>query len=207
MNSKKQRLIHTSIRDFSYKDDQLYSNQDIRRGNAYEYIYIVNKLNLRKTLHEYNEQIKQRFNEQINKQHITTTRNPLIYISSRELNKQKSANDNDDTDSNKEKQQQILINTKRYNSSKNNDAVITINKQDEINLRNELIYNIAFASRDTGNGERFTEIEKDILKKYYSEYIILDNNQLIFNQNFFKANINDLIFIAQLLNLMPSYVY
>ena len=267
-----------------------HQQPNIRRGIENEYIYIVNKLNLRKTLHERNEKIKQRFNEQIHKQHITTTHNRLVYIPSTELNSTQDSisipdlelNDltNNDhsttntpynpykhisTETNKQqnkdpykrtykrkhKNTSTLIQndstqnnlnkniiTQSNDSIQNNDPINTfnkdptnidpeqhkilnkikkhssrktcnetkINKQDEINLRNELIYNIAFAPRDMGNGERFTEIEKAILKKYYPNYINKNNdNNLTFSQSFFNANIDDLIFIAQLLKMMPPY--
>ena len=80
------RLIHASVRKNTFLTRQSSHQQpNIRRGIENEYIYIVNKLNLRKTLHERNEKIKQRFNEQIHKQHITTTHNRLVYIPSTEL--------------------------------------------------------------------------------------------------------------------------
>lgn len=60
--------------------------------------------------------------------------------------------------------------------------------------RGTLTYKIAFAPRhpNKNNGYRFTEDEIEMLEKDYSKFLVKDSDVILFNYDFFNADIEEL---------------
>lgn len=69
--------------------------------------------------------------------------------------------------------------------------------------RGRLTYAIAYANRkpNKDNSFRFTEEERDLLYTEYPHFLIDDNEWLLFNHDFFNADVNELKELAKKLHI------
>ena len=59
--------------------------------------------------------------------------------------------------------------------------------------RGELTYKIAYAPRDGGDGFRFSEEQRDLLATKWSRFLRPEHDFIIFNDDFFNAEILELM--------------
>lgn len=59
--------------------------------------------------------------------------------------------------------------------------------------RGELTYKIAYAPRDSGDGFRFSEKQRDLLTTKWSRFLRPEHGFIIFNDDFFNAEILELM--------------
>lgn len=67
--------------------------------------------------------------------------------------------------------------------------------------RGKLTYAIAYAPRMTGNGFRFTDEEIVMLETHWSRFLRDDADTILFNEDFFNAQVPELAMLAAALNI------
>ncbi len=67
--------------------------------------------------------------------------------------------------------------------------------------RGKLTYAIAYAPRRAGNGFRFTDDEIVMLEKHWSHFLMDDVDTILFNEDFFNAQVPELAMLAAALNI------
>ena len=67
--------------------------------------------------------------------------------------------------------------------------------------RGKLTYAIAYAKRGKGNGFRFSDSEIKMLKRDWSHFLRQDVDTIIFNEDFFAADVDELQRLADALNI------
>ena len=67
--------------------------------------------------------------------------------------------------------------------------------------RGALTYAIAYAQRNTGTGYRFTKEEAEMLATRWPHFLRQDSDYILFNQQFFEADVPELKALASALNI------
>lgn len=67
--------------------------------------------------------------------------------------------------------------------------------------RGELTYAIAYAPRRAGKGFRFTDEEQELLAKHWSHFLREDVETILFNEDFFAAQPEELKALAKMLHI------
>lgn len=68
-------------------------------------------------------------------------------------------------------------------------------------LRGDLTFSIAYAPRDAGNGFRFSDAEQKILRQDFTHWLKPLDDVILFNDDFFNADISDLQNLADILKI------
>ena len=88
-----------------------------------------------------------------------------------------------------------------YPTSENAHLYFSRNNDGHGLERGLLTYAIAYSNRNAGKGFRFSGQEIDMLTKYWARFLRQDCEYVLFNQNFFDADVQELRALASALKI------